>query len=78
MEKISYLDKNTKIKSLEGLVIKLGYDSNDVKASKEMIKRKIFNILALRKQLKLPTTEDPQLKKLVNWKGERKHVQDYS
>ena len=59
MEKISSLTKDTKIKSLEDLVIKLGYDPSNVKAAEEMIKRKNANIQALRKQLKLPNTEDP-------------------
>ena len=62
LEKISFLAKDTKIKSLEDLVIKLGYDPKDVKASEEIVKWKNANIATLRKKLKLPSTEDPQEK----------------
>lgn len=48
LEKFSYLAKDTKIKSLEYLMIKLGYDPSDVKVVEEMIKRIFFDILALR------------------------------
>ena len=62
LENISSLEKGTKIKYLEGLVIKLGYDPNNVKVVEEMIKRKNVDIQALRKNLKLPTTEYHQTK----------------
>jgi len=45
---MSYLDKDTRIKTLEDLIIKLGYDPNDVKATKDIIKKKNANIQALR------------------------------
>ena len=41
IDKISSLAKYTRIKSLEDLVIKLGYDPCNVKAAKEMIKTKL-------------------------------------
>ena len=62
METLSSLEKDTKIKSLEDLVIKLGYDPSNFKFVKDMIKRKNVDIQALRTKLKLPTTEDPQTK----------------
>lgn len=64
LEKISPLEKVTKIKTLEDLVINLGYDPSDFKAVEEIIKKKKKNayIKALREQLKLPSTEDPQTK----------------
>jgi hypothetical protein len=47
---------------LEELVLKIGYDPANVKAAEEMIKKKNADIASLRKQLKLPPTEDPQTK----------------
>lgn len=64
IEKISSLAKDSGIKSLEDLVIKLGYDPQNVKAVEELINRKNAEIMALRKQLKLSTNEDPQTKSL--------------
>lgn len=59
MEKISYLEKDTKIKSLEDLVVKMGSDPEIMKAGEELIKKNNVDIVALRKQMKLPVTEDP-------------------
>jgi len=56
------LAKDIRIKSLEDLVIKLGYDSKDVKSMKEIVRRKNVDIVALRKQIKLPSPEDSQAK----------------
>ena len=56
IERFFSLSKDTKIKSLEDLVIKLGYDPTDVKSAEEIIESKNADIDALRKQLKLPTT----------------------
>jgi hypothetical protein len=39
MEKISSLDKENKIKSLEELVLKIGYDSKKCQGSKRVIKQ---------------------------------------
>ena len=57
LEKISSLAKDTKIKSLEDLVIKLGYDPNNVEAAEGIIRRKNAGIATLKKQFKLPSTE---------------------
>lgn len=62
------------IKSLEVLVIKLGYDPSNVKVFKEMIRRKNVDILALRKQLKLPTTKDPQTKEFGELEKEKESM----
>jgi hypothetical protein len=56
LEKISSFAKYNKIKTLEELVLKIGYDPSNVKAAEEMIKKKNSNIASLRKQLKLPPT----------------------
>ena len=58
LEKISSFTKDNKIKTLEELVLKIGYDPVNVKAVEEMIKKKNADIVSLRKQLKLPPTED--------------------
>jgi hypothetical protein len=58
IEKISSLAKDNKIKSLEELVLKIGYDLASVKEAEEFIKKKNVDITSLRKQLKLSVTED--------------------
>ena len=64
MEIISSLSKDTKIKSLEELIIKIGYDPLDTKAVEEVIKKKELDITALKKQLELPATHDPLTKEI--------------
>ena len=71
LEKISSFAKDNKIKTLEELVLKIGYGPVNVKAPEEMIKKKNADIASLRKQLKLPPTEDPQEKELQKGKGKR-------
>jgi hypothetical protein len=58
LEKISSFAKDNRIKTLEELVLKIGYDPSNVKAVEEMIKKKNADISSLRKQLKLPPTVD--------------------
>jgi hypothetical protein len=58
MEKISSFAKDNRIKSLEELILKISYYPSNVKEAKEMIKKKNIDIESLRKQLKLPPTED--------------------
>lgn len=53
MEKTSSLSKDTKIKSLEDLIIKIGYDPSDTQAAEDLL-----DIAALKKQLKMPATHD--------------------
>lgn len=52
---MSFVAKDTRIKTLEDLVMRLGYDPSDVNAAEKIIKIKNADIQALRKQLKLPT-----------------------
>lgn len=59
LEKASSLAKDNKLKSLEDLVIKIGYNPSNVKATKEIVKKKDADITTLRKQLKMSATEDP-------------------
>jgi hypothetical protein len=56
MEKISSFAKDNRIKNLEELVLKIGYDPSNVKVVEEMIKKNNADIASLRKQLKLPPT----------------------
>lgn len=62
MEKISSLEKDNRIKSLEDFVVKIGYDLKDINATKDIIKKKNIVIAALREKLKLPAIEDPLTK----------------
>jgi hypothetical protein len=58
LEKISSFAKDNRIKSLEELVLKIGYDPSNVKEVEEMLTKKNADITSLRKQLKFPPTED--------------------
>ena len=71
LEKISSFAKDNRIKTLEELVLKIGYDPANVKAAEEMIKNKNADIASLIKQLKLPPTEDPQTKEIAEKEGEK-------
>jgi hypothetical protein len=71
LEKILSFAKDNRIKTLEELVLKIGYDPSNVKAAKEMIKKKNGDIDSLRKQLKLPPTEDLQVKEIAEKEGEK-------
>ena len=44
--------------------MKIGYDPSDVKVIEEIIKKKDADIESLRKQLKMPTTQDPLTKEI--------------
>jgi len=57
--------KDNRIKSLEELVIEIGYNPTDIKAEEELIKKKNGDIVALKKQLKIPTIEHPQTKEVL-------------
>jgi hypothetical protein len=68
------LAKDNKIKYLEELVLKIGYDPSNVKATKELIKKKNADIASLRKQLKNFATEDPQAKEMVETEGHKEEM----
>ena len=69
--KASSYAKYLRIKSLEELVIQVGYDPANVKAAEELVKKNNVDIAALRKQLKLPPTEHPQAKEIVQEKNQK-------
>jgi hypothetical protein len=49
LEKISSFSKDNRIKTLEELVLKIGYDPLNVKVVEEMLKKKNVDIASLRK-----------------------------
>lgn len=59
LENASSEAKDNRIRSLEDLVIELGHDSNDIKATKKLINKMNDDIAALKKKLKLPHSEHP-------------------
>jgi len=65
LEKMYSLSKDTKIKGLEDLVLKLGLNPKYVKVTEEIIKSRNAYIQALRMELKLPTTEHPQAQEVT-------------
>jgi hypothetical protein len=71
LENISSFAKDNRIKTLEELVLNIGYDPSNVKAVEEMIKKKNADIASLRKQLKLPPTEDSQEKEIAEKEGKK-------
>jgi hypothetical protein len=48
-KKVSSLEKDNKIKYLEELVLKIGYDPSNVKAVEELLKNKNTDIASMRK-----------------------------
>lgn len=64
LDKNSSQTKDTKIKSLEDIVIKLGYDPSNVKEVEDIFERKNVDIATPKKQLKIPSIEDPQTKEV--------------
>jgi hypothetical protein len=71
LEKISTFAKDNRIKTMEELVLKIGYDPSNIKATEEMIKKNNADIASLRKQLKLPPTEDSQAKEIEEKEGKK-------
>jgi hypothetical protein len=71
LEKISSFAQDNRIKTLEELVLKIGYDPSNVKAVEEMIKKKNEDIASLRKQLKFPPIGDSQAKEIAKTEGEK-------
>ena len=71
LDKSSSYSKDIRIKSLEELVIEVGYDPQNIKDAKELIKKKNVDIAALRKKLKFPPTEHPQAKEILQESNEK-------
>ena len=74
LEKISSFAKDNRVKSLEELVIKIGYDPSNVKVAEEMIKKNNVEIASLRKQLKFPPTKDSQAREIAEAENEKQEL----
>ena len=76
LEKASSQAKDTRIKSLEDLIIELGNDPKDVKVVERLIKKKNDDIAALKKQLKIPHLHHPQTAKVLETQKEQEELMD--
>ena len=74
LEKISSFAKDNITKSLEELVLKIGYDPSNVKAAEEMLKKNNVDIASLRKQLKFSPTKDSQAKEIAEAEDEKEEL----
>ena len=54
LDKGSLYEKDLRIKALDDLILQVGYDPSNVQVAELLIKKKNDDIVALRKQLKLP------------------------
>ena len=73
LERMSSTAKDNRIKMLEEIIMDLGHDPKDPKGIKALMKKKEDDIVALKKQVRLPATIHPQTAKLVQEKqGEDK------
>ena len=70
LERASSQAKDTRIKSLEDLVIELGHDPKDVMAAERLIKKNNDDIVVLKKQLKLPPLVHPQTTEVIEKQNE--------
>ena len=62
LDKASLYANNLRVKALEDIVIEAGGDPANIEGEKVLIKQKNEDIAALRKQLKLPQSENSQAK----------------
>lgn len=76
LEKAFSQAKDNRIKSLEDLVIELGHDPNDIKATEKLIKKKNEDIVALKKQLKIPHSEHPWTKQVLEIQTHQEEMMD--
>jgi hypothetical protein len=74
LENISSFAKDNRIKTLEELVLKMGYNPSNVKAVKEMINKKNEYIVSLKKKMKLPPIVDSQEKEIAKTEGEKDEI----
>ena len=71
LDKGSLYAKYLRIKALEYLILQIGVDPSNVQAAEVLIKNKNDDIAALRKQLKLPQSEHPQSKEILQEQKEK-------
>lgn len=77
LDKASSQAKDTQIKSLEDLVIEMGHDPKDIKATEQLIKRKNDDIVALKKQLKIPQLQRPQTQDVLEIQTKHEELMDW-
>lgn len=71
MENISSQSNDNRIKSLEDLALRIGYDPLDVKVVEEIIKKREMDIEALKKHLKILATHDPLTKEIEETESQK-------
>lgn len=71
MEKASSQAKDNRIKSLDEIIIELGHDPTDPKGIQALMKKKNEDIVALKRQIKLPATMHPQTIEIAQQKEEQ-------
>lgn len=76
LEKDSSRAKDTIIKSLEDLIIELGHDPKDVKATQTLMKKKNDDIATLKKQLKIPPLYHPQTTEILEIQKGQEELMD--
>ena len=64
-ERLSSSAKDNRIKTLEDIIVDLGHDPKDPKGVRGLMKKKEDDIVALRRQAKLPPTIHPQIAELA-------------
>jgi len=76
LERASSQPKDTRINSLEDLVIELGHDLSDFKAIEKLIKKNNEDKVALKKHLKLPHLQHPQTKEVLEIQTNHEEMMD--
>ena len=77
LEKASSKAKDNIIKSLEDMVIDIVYNSNDIQEAEKLIEKKNEDIVALKKQLKLPPSEHPHTKDVLENQSQKDEMMDF-
>ena len=75
LEKASSHAKDNRIKTLEEMIIGLGHNPKDFKAIETLIKKKDDDIVALRKQLKFPSSRHPQTAEIMKQNSEEEMME---
>jgi len=65
LEKASSQAKDTSIKTLEDLMIELGHNPKDIKATEHLIKKNNAYLATLKRQLKIPQLQHPQTLEVI-------------
>jgi len=76
LEKASSQEKDTRIKSLEDLIIELGHNPKYVIATEKLIKKKNDDIDALKKKLKIPPLHNPQTTEILETQKGQEELMD--